>query len=85
MSTERDPYAPKYTPFPPKGQVKQCFVKINPNRFVYTQVKDLGAWATGMLTAWCRDDDDLLNLTNLQGDKRLVGIRRQDVLRPYWP
>lgn len=85
MPTERDPYAPKYTPFPPKGMVKHCFVKINPNSLLYQQVKSLGDWATGMLTAWCRDDDLLLNLTTLGGDKAIIKVRRQDVLRPYWP
>lgn len=85
MPEEKDPYAPKYTPFPPKGQVKHCFVIINPKSFIYTQVKDLGSWATGMLTAWCRDEDDLLNLTTLGGGKVIVKVRRQDVLRPYWP
>jgi hypothetical protein len=82
---DTDPYAPKYTPFPPKGKVEHCFVKINPNSFFYGLVAPMGAWATGMLTAWCRDEDDLLNLTTLGGDKAIVKVRRQDVLRPYWP
>lgn len=82
---DTDPYAPKYTPFPPKGQVKHCFVIINPKSYHFQYAKELGSWATGMLTAWCRDDDNNLNLTTLGGDKAIVNIPRKDVLRPYWP
>jgi len=80
-----DEYAPRYTPFPPRGQVKPCFVKMNPNRYLTHYLVDrLGDWAGGMLTAWCDDEGNTLTLTNLAGDKRIHGINRFDVLRPYW-
>jgi len=82
---ETDPYAPKYTPFPPKGMVEHCFVKLRKSSYLYKYAEELGAWATGMLTAWCNDDDDHLTLTTLGGDRRILHVRRSDVERPYWP
>lgn len=77
-------YRPKYTPFPPKGNVAVCFVKINPNRYIYNFAKQLGPWATGFLRAFCAEDGTL-TLVTLGGDKSMTSIRREDVLRPYWP
>jgi hypothetical protein len=77
-------YGPKYTPYPPKGNVKCCFVKINPNRYLFKFAQDLGPWATGFLRAFC-NEDGTLHLVNLQGDRSIQHVSRKDVLRPYWP